>query len=205
MNRITNEQREAIVREAVAKRDALLEGAPLPYRCIKPQCPVDCSMCNHAVPGDDEARILIADLLNAFAVDGFDAPCEDGDSVLVDRARRFLRSRTQQPALIMGEAIENAHPLRCEARAAASASSQSNEQDSPASASAVPQPRQEALSEQAKQIAERIAGLPGRFPDTISTHPDNKQWWRSGFAAARQQAMEIATGGHKDGGTSNDR
>lgn len=29
MNRITNEQREAIVREAVAKRDALLTGAPM--------------------------------------------------------------------------------------------------------------------------------------------------------------------------------
>lgn len=36
------------------------------------------------------ARMLIVDLLNAFAVDGFGAPLEDGESELVDRARAFL-------------------------------------------------------------------------------------------------------------------
>jgi hypothetical protein len=136
VSRITNDQREAIVRKAVAERDALLASAndcqtcehrdlpgtmgpcktctrlwgpenggvsdgwklivlsvapPTPYRCIKPHCPLECDGCNHAVPGDDEALVLIADMLDGFAVDGFGAPCEDGDSKLVDRARAFLR------------------------------------------------------------------------------------------------------------------
>jgi len=67
---------------------------PTPHRCIKPQCPPNCSGCNHAIPGDDVARVLVADLLDAFAVDGHGATFEDGDSVLVDRARQFLDVRT---------------------------------------------------------------------------------------------------------------
>lgn len=67
-----------------------MQVAPTPHRCIKPQCPPECSGCNHAIAGDDAARVLVADLLDAFAVDGHGATFEDGDSALVDRARRFL-------------------------------------------------------------------------------------------------------------------
>jgi RNA polymerase-binding transcription factor DksA len=59
-------------------------------RCIKPQCPPDCSMCDHAIPGDNEALVLIADMLNHFAVDGHGGPLEDGESAMADRARAFL-------------------------------------------------------------------------------------------------------------------
>lgn len=62
-------------------------------RCIKPQCPTDCSECNHALPEEDEAAMLVCDLLDAFAVDGFDGPLEDGESQLVDRARTWLATR----------------------------------------------------------------------------------------------------------------
>jgi hypothetical protein len=64
--------------------------APAPYRCIKPQCPNDCCDCNHAIPGDDAALVLIADLLDHFAVDGHGGPLEDGESAMADRARKFL-------------------------------------------------------------------------------------------------------------------
>ena len=63
------------------------------HRCIKPQCPTDCSECSHALPEEDEAAMLVCDLLDAFAVDGFDGPLEDGESQLVDRARAWLATR----------------------------------------------------------------------------------------------------------------
>ena len=63
------------------------------YRCIKPQCPTDCSECNHALPADDEAAMLVCDLLDGMAVNGFDQPLEDGESQLVDRARAWLATR----------------------------------------------------------------------------------------------------------------
>lgn len=66
------------------------------HRCIKPQCPTDCSECNHALPEDDEAAMLVCDLLDAFAVDGFDGPLEDGESQLVDRARAWLATRHRE-------------------------------------------------------------------------------------------------------------
>lgn len=68
---------------------------PSPYRCVKPQCPPDCSMCNHAIAPDDEPRLLIADLLNEFANDGHGATFEDGEHALVDRARKFLNSAVE--------------------------------------------------------------------------------------------------------------
>ena len=37
--------------------------------------------------------MLVCDLLDAFAVDGFDGPLEDGESQLVDRARAWLATR----------------------------------------------------------------------------------------------------------------
>lgn len=37
--------------------------------------------------------MLVCDLLDAFAVDGFDGPLEDGESQLVDRARAWLAAR----------------------------------------------------------------------------------------------------------------
>jgi len=61
-----------------------------PARCIKPQCPPDCSGCNHAIPSDDEALVLIADMLDHFAVDGHGGTFEDGESAMTDRARAFL-------------------------------------------------------------------------------------------------------------------
>ena len=63
------------------------------HRCIKPQCPRDCSECNHALPEEDEAAMLVCDLLDDFAVDGFGAPLEDGESELVDRWRAWLTTR----------------------------------------------------------------------------------------------------------------
>ena len=63
------------------------------HRCIKPQCPNDCSECNHALPADDEAAILVCELLDTFAVDGFDNQLEIGESQLVDRARVWLANR----------------------------------------------------------------------------------------------------------------
>lgn len=63
------------------------------HRCIKPQCPRDCSECNHALPEEDEAAMLVCDLLDDFAVDGFGAPLEDGESELVDRWRAWLADR----------------------------------------------------------------------------------------------------------------
>jgi len=83
--------------------DGVKETPPTPYRCIKPQCPADCSGCNHAIPGDDAARVLVADLLDAFAVDGHGATFEDGDSKLVDRARQFLGVRTAAPVAPMSQ------------------------------------------------------------------------------------------------------
>jgi hypothetical protein len=75
---------------AKAERQASKPFGMSAYVCIKPQCPPDCSQCNHALPPTDEARILIADLLHAFAVDGHGGPFEDGECALVDRARRHL-------------------------------------------------------------------------------------------------------------------
>ena len=62
-------------------------------RCIKPQCPRDCTECNHALPEEDEAAMLVCDMLDDFAVDGFGAPLEDGESELVDRWRAWLATR----------------------------------------------------------------------------------------------------------------
>ncbi len=63
------------------------------YRCIKPQCPNDCSQCTHAIADEDAAGVLVADLLDAFAIDGHGGPMEDGESALVDRARSWLATR----------------------------------------------------------------------------------------------------------------
>lgn len=54
MTKITMEQREAIVREAVASRDALLAEVALgPYLCIAPACGSKCSDCNSAISPDN--------------------------------------------------------------------------------------------------------------------------------------------------------
>ena len=37
--------------------------------------------------------MLVCDLLDAFALSGFDQPLEDGESQLVDRARAWLAAR----------------------------------------------------------------------------------------------------------------
>lgn len=68
------------------------------YRCIKPQCPPECSQCNCALPRTDTAAMLVADLLDAFAVDGFGGVFEDGESELVDRARAWLAQRPTEAA-----------------------------------------------------------------------------------------------------------
>jgi hypothetical protein len=67
---------------------------PAPAICIKPQCPPDCAGCNHAIPSDNEALVLIADLLDHFAVDGHGGTFEDGESAITDRARAFLYRAT---------------------------------------------------------------------------------------------------------------
>jgi len=75
-----------------------------PFRCIKPQCPVDCSGCNHAVSGHDEARVLIADMLDAFAIDGMGGVYEDGESAICDRARAYLwraNAEFQAPGVVV--------------------------------------------------------------------------------------------------------
>lgn len=68
-----------------------------PARCIKPQCPPQCAGCEHAIPSNNEALVLIADLLDAFANDGHGAPFEDGESALTDRARAYLCRATREP------------------------------------------------------------------------------------------------------------
>jgi hypothetical protein len=66
-------------------------------RCIKPHCPETCCGCNHAIRADDEVAVLVADLLTDAGVDGHGAPYEDGEHPVVDRARAFLCSRTEEP------------------------------------------------------------------------------------------------------------
>lgn len=64
------------------------------YRCIKPHCPPDCDQCRCAIPGDDVARVLVADLL--VHIDelrdhyGIGGTAEDGEFAVIDRARHFL-------------------------------------------------------------------------------------------------------------------
>jgi hypothetical protein len=70
MNRITNEQREAIVREAVAKRDALLTGAPM----AKMPDTIDFDIRVHGVPAGYklvpiEPPASLAPLLTSYSLD----------------------------------------------------------------------------------------------------------------------------------------
>lgn len=75
------------------ERYSTLTGAPLSARCIKPNCPTTCSDCNHAIRGDDEVAMLVADLLLDAGLAGDGAPYEDGEHPVVDRARAFLATR----------------------------------------------------------------------------------------------------------------
>lgn len=61
-----------------------------PHTCVRPHCPNDCSMCNHAIAADDEPRQIILKLLQEFAKDGHGGEFEDGEHPLVDQARKFL-------------------------------------------------------------------------------------------------------------------
>lgn len=99
----TRQKFEALITETLATIDhpAVLQDAP--YRCINPQCPNDCAMCNHAIPSSDAALVLIADMLNEMAVDGMGSPLEDGESQIVDRARKFLAVRRAIDHHLKGE------------------------------------------------------------------------------------------------------
>jgi hypothetical protein len=41
-------------------------------------------------------------------------------------------------------------------------------------------------------LADQIAAMQSRFPETVITHSDNKRWWICGFEAARDQAAAMA-------------
>lgn len=91
------------------KIDAPADDITLPaYRCIKPNCPVSCSDCNHAIPGSDVARLLVVRLLDEFGNDDRDGPYEEGEHPLVDEARAFLCS---SPADCVGGWISVAERL----------------------------------------------------------------------------------------------
>jgi hypothetical protein len=71
----------------------------MPHLCIKPQCPNDCSGCNHAIDQADTARVLVFELLKAWTEDGLKGMVlEDGESALCDRARAFLAAPQPEPA-----------------------------------------------------------------------------------------------------------
>src|SRR3972149_10160460 len=63
------------------------------HRCIKPQCSAECYECNQAINEDDDAAMLVCDLLDSWAINGFEQPLEDGENQLVDRARAWLAAR----------------------------------------------------------------------------------------------------------------
>lgn len=60
------------------------------WRCIKPHCPTNCDSCRHAIRNEPGARLLIVEMLDAFANDGHGAPFEDGECAIVDKARAFV-------------------------------------------------------------------------------------------------------------------
>jgi len=83
-----------------------------PWRCIKPHCPLECDGCNHAIRNEPGARLLVCELLDAFAKDDLDSPFEDGDSAIVDTARAFLRiPEPARAASDTGEALERSELL----------------------------------------------------------------------------------------------
>ena len=63
------------------------------HRCIKPQCSAECYECNQAINEDDDAAMLVCDLLDSWAINGFEQPLEDSENQLVDRARAWLAAR----------------------------------------------------------------------------------------------------------------
>jgi hypothetical protein len=118
MNRITNEQREALVRRTIADRDAILAGQPTLVERIRAAIAADrCDGESDYAAGVNAAcanhMALIDSLLASaapqpVAVEPMTAPCPEADAR--DGARyRYLRELAYRSALTTGEGVIELH------------------------------------------------------------------------------------------------